>query len=207
MTEISGWSRRIAAGLATLAVVGLGVFVLGRLADTPAVAMGLTVAWFAAALVVAALVVRRRRGLAVPVAGGYLLAAVATGVLVGLPTVVNRTVNDADVPVVVAPGPAGSGPTGASDTTPTAAAGTAGTAAPAAAVEIGRAGLVGIDHRASGTARLIRLPDGSLLVRLDRIDVQPGPDYYAAWPGSRATAAARTTPCRATARSTPPRPC
>jgi hypothetical protein len=82
------------------------------------------------------------------------------------------------VPVVVAPGPAGSGPTGASDTTPTAAAGTAGAAAPAAAVEIGRAGLVGIDHRASGTARLIRLPDGSLLVRLDRIDVQPGPDYY-----------------------------
>jgi hypothetical protein len=35
----------------------------------------------------------------------------------------------------------------------------------------------GIDHRASGTAVLYRQPDGSLLVGLEDIDIQPGPDY------------------------------
>lgn len=35
----------------------------------------------------------------------------------------------------------------------------------------------GIDHRASGTAVVYRQPDGSLLVGLEDIDIQPGPDY------------------------------
>ena len=35
----------------------------------------------------------------------------------------------------------------------------------------------GIDHRARGTAVVYRQPDGSLLVGLEDIDIQPGPDY------------------------------
>jgi hypothetical protein len=35
----------------------------------------------------------------------------------------------------------------------------------------------GIDHRASGTAVIYRQPDGTLLVGLENIDIQPGPDY------------------------------
>ena len=35
----------------------------------------------------------------------------------------------------------------------------------------------GIDHRASGTAVIYRLPDGSLVVGLEDINIQPGPDY------------------------------
>lgn len=35
----------------------------------------------------------------------------------------------------------------------------------------------GIDHRASGSASIHRRPDGSLVVRLADLDVQPGPDY------------------------------
>ena len=35
----------------------------------------------------------------------------------------------------------------------------------------------GIDHRASGTATVYRAPDGSLVVGLEEIDIQPGPDY------------------------------
>ena len=186
----AGVARRsiVAAGLAllTAGLVGLGVFVLGRVADTPALAMGLTVAWLGVMLAAAVLVLRRRRGLLVPVAGGYLLAAAATGVLVGLPTLVSRTVNDADVPAAPAEAAAtggagaGSGAGSAAGAGSGAGAGSAGgpAAQPATAVEIGRAELVGIDHRATGTARLIRLADQSLLVRLDRIDVQPGPDYY-----------------------------
>ncbi len=113
---------------------------------------------------------------------GYLVAAIGTGLLVALPTVRDRTVEEADVVAVAdnptaqptspqpgAPQPSGSAPTAPPTTAP---------AVPRAPVEIGRAELAGIDHTATGTARLIRLADGSLLVRLEEIDIQPGPDYY-----------------------------
>jgi Electron transfer DM13 len=35
----------------------------------------------------------------------------------------------------------------------------------------------GIEHRASGTAVIYRQPDGSLVVGLEDIDIQPGTDY------------------------------
>ena len=38
--------------------------------------------------------------------------------------------------------------------------------------------LAGIDHDATGTAALYRLPDGSHLVRLEDIDIENGPDYH-----------------------------
>ena len=37
--------------------------------------------------------------------------------------------------------------------------------------------LEGIDHRASGTVNLYRRADGTHVVGLEGIDVQPGPDY------------------------------
>ena len=67
------------------------------------------------------------------------------------------------------------------------AAGTAAsvaTSAPAAqppvstTTTLSRAGLTGIDHRASGDAVLIRLADGSHVIRLEHLDVEPGPDYF-----------------------------
>jgi len=76
-------------------------------------------------------------------------------------------------------------PTAATTPTPTAA--TAGdvptpaptTAATAAAgpVRLRSAALHGIDHRASGTASIIRTPDGRHVVGLEEIDIEPGPDY------------------------------
>ena len=51
---------------------------------------------------------------------------------------------------------------------------------PAAApelTELGRGEIAGINHRASGTAVLYRLADGSTLIRLEDIDISPGPDY------------------------------
>jgi hypothetical protein len=49
--------------------------------------------------------------------------------------------------------------------------------APAAPVVLAAGALEGIDHRASGTVRLYRRADGSHVVGLEDIDVQPGPDY------------------------------
>ncbi len=45
------------------------------------------------------------------------------------------------------------------------------------ALIVGTAPLRGIGHRATGTARLIRLPNGSYLVRLEKLSVEAGPDF------------------------------
>ncbi len=46
------------------------------------------------------------------------------------------------------------------------------------ATTLSRGALSGIDHRASGDAALIRLVDGSQVIRLESLDVEPGPDYF-----------------------------
>ena len=45
-------------------------------------------------------------------------------------------------------------------------------------VRVATGRLVGIDHDASGTASVYRQPDGSFVVGLESIDVEPGPDYH-----------------------------
>jgi hypothetical protein len=44
-------------------------------------------------------------------------------------------------------------------------------------VQIGTGELRGIDHDATGTATVYSYPDGSFVVGLENIDVEPGPDY------------------------------
>jgi hypothetical protein len=51
------------------------------------------------------------------------------------------------------------------------------TASPAQPRVVATAPLHGIDHRASGTARVYEQPTGALVVGLEDIDIQPGPDY------------------------------
>lgn len=46
------------------------------------------------------------------------------------------------------------------------------------ATQAGSAAIEGIDHRASGTALLLAGADGSYVVRLQDIDIEPGPDYH-----------------------------
>ena len=46
-----------------------------------------------------------------------------------------------------------------------------------APVRVSSGELLGIDHDASGTASIYRLPDGSYVVGLEDIDIEPGPDY------------------------------
>jgi hypothetical protein len=49
--------------------------------------------------------------------------------------------------------------------------------APAEPVAFASGALQGIDHDATGTAVLYERPDGSTFVGLERIDIEPGPDY------------------------------
>ena len=85
-----------------------------------------------------------------------------------------------DTTVVEALPGAVSDPAGASPTTVTTAPASAvdpTTTVPAGPVALRAAPLHGIDHRASGDAVVYRQPDGSHLVGLEDIDIQPGPDY------------------------------
>lgn len=52
------------------------------------------------------------------------------------------------------------------------------TTTPVGPVQVSSGPLVGIDHRAAGTANVFREPDGSYVVELLDIDVEPGPDYF-----------------------------
>jgi hypothetical protein len=64
-----------------------------------------------------------------------------------------------------------SAPAPAAEATPTTAP------APAGPVRVRSGSLRGIDHRASGTASIIRNADGRYVVGLENIDIEPGPDY------------------------------
>ncbi len=51
-------------------------------------------------------------------------------------------------------------------------------AEPTEPVRLGTAPLAGIDHDATGTATISRQPDGSYVVGLEEIEIEPGPDYF-----------------------------
>jgi hypothetical protein len=85
-----------------------------------------------------------------------------------LPAYDDTTVVESFPEVAAQPAPPPSTAPGASTTT---------TSPPAAPVVLGTGMLEGIDHRAMGTVRLYEQPDGSHVVGLEDIDVQPGPDY------------------------------
>lgn len=51
------------------------------------------------------------------------------------------------------------------------------TAEPTAPALVRTSSFRGIDHRASGTVNIYRQPDGTYIVGLEGIDIQPGPDY------------------------------
>lgn len=104
-------------------------------------------------------------------------AAIAVAALVVLPAYKDTTVVET---LVASPATATATSTPApavAATAPEPAAPAAASAAPAQPVALRSAAIGGIDHRASGTAVLYRQPDGTYVVGLEGIDIQPGPDY------------------------------
>ncbi|HVM01713.1 MAG TPA: hypothetical protein VM263_03510 [Acidimicrobiales bacterium] len=104
-------------------------------------------------------------------------AAVAVAAVVVLPAYDDTTVvetlvaSPATTTATTTPAPA------VAATGPEPAAPAAAPATPAQPVALRSAAIGGIDHRASGTAVLYRQPDGTYVVGLEGIDIQPGPDY------------------------------
>ncbi|CAN5896153.1 hypothetical protein BH23ACT10_BH23ACT10_02830 [soil metagenome] len=156
----------VAAGLAVVILLAVGVLVWGRVAPTEMIAMALTGLWFLAVLVGAAVIARRRRHLAVPLAVGYGLSAVAAVVLLGLPQLRDRTVDEqvatVDAPATPADAAAADAPAGApaADGNTAAASGT----------------FVDLVHPGSGTASVVELADGGRVLTLTGFETDPGPD-------------------------------
>ena len=103
----------------------------------------------------------------------FARAAILTvGAVAAVAVLVVPTLRDTKVveqfPVVAAPAPT-SADTDPSETTAT-------TVAPEP-IRVSSGELVGIDHDATGRASVYRQPDGSLVVALEDIDIEPGPDY------------------------------
>jgi hypothetical protein len=69
----------------------------------------------------------------------------------------------------IRPAPAATGDSGSDAPAPT--------TAPARPVQVSTGELRGIDHDASGRGSVYRLGDGSFVVALEDIDIEPGPDY------------------------------
>jgi hypothetical protein len=125
-------------------------------------------------LVLVALSLVLRRFVASALARGMVMAVpvVALVWLLAVPYFTDET--------VVESLPGASPATSAASAAPAAPAPAASpeTTLPAGPVRVTSGALAGIDHRASGSAAVYRLEDGSHIVRLEDIDIQNGPDYF-----------------------------
>lgn len=165
--------------------VGLGLFLITETsAATSAFKSGKAIVLMlvvgAVWLAVRFVLVRYTRWPAVRLA---VFAVAALGVLnvVVFPAYDDTTVVEM-LPAAAAAAPDAGPTTTASSVTPTTGAPVPTAPVPTSSVPpepatLRAAAIHGIDHRATGTAVIYRQPDGSLVVGLERIDIQPGPDY------------------------------
>src|ERR671915_847445 len=93
--ERSSIVAKVAAGLAVIAVVVVGIWVSGGLITNDfGLAMALTAVWMGIAAAGCLLVAWRRPGLRIPVLGAYLLTAVVVGIYLGRSTILDDEVNE-----------------------------------------------------------------------------------------------------------------
>jgi hypothetical protein len=153
---------RLVASLALAAVLAAGVLVFGRAAEDEGVAMALTAAWFGVVLVAGYLVARRRADLRLPLAVGFAAASIGFALLVVLPSIRDKEVNER----VVTGAPPSQG----------AAPGRERASPPARNVETARGSFRGIAHPGRGTAAVVELPNGERKLTLTRFETDAGPD-------------------------------
>ena len=152
---------KLLAAAAVVVVVLAGIFATGGLITNDfTVAMLLTAAWMGATFLICAAIGFRRRDLAVPVVGAYLVTAAVAGVYLGRSMFFDTEVS-AQV-AVAAP----------------AAAATPEAARPARPSNdlLGRGRFTSVAHPAQGTASTIRLARGGTVLTLTGFEVDNGPD-------------------------------
>jgi hypothetical protein len=158
---------RAPAFLAVVVALVAGLFLLGRVSDNATVSMGLTGLWFGLVFVAAAALALRIRILLWPLAIGYAIVAVAAGVLVIAPTLIDKKVDEQIV-------------TGAPATTPSAPGTADGESqsrrTPRGNVQIAAGRFSTIAHASTGKAAVVELPSGARRLTLSGFETDPGPD-------------------------------
>jgi hypothetical protein len=172
-TQPHGPRRRLARLVMPAAVLAVVVLVLVR-ADPRALVPRTVTGWVVVGAVVLALVlVRRAAGRWVPAGPARVVASWAPVLLVVgwvlLPAVVDRTVEEDLLSLVPAP-VADRPPAGTSPDPPV-------MPAPVEVQQLTAGEIVGVGHRASGTAAVYRSGD-TVFVRLEDLDVQGAPDVF-----------------------------
>jgi hypothetical protein len=157
---------RMLAGVIVALLLAVGVVAFGRISDDADLAMAATAAWFGVVFAVAGAIALRRRELAVPLATGFGLVAIATGILVVYPTLNDKEVNErvvTGIPAREAPAGAGSG---ARERAPR----------PTGNVQIAAGSFRSIAHSGSGKAAVVELPSGERKLTLTSFETDSGPD-------------------------------
>jgi len=152
---------KLLAAAAVVVVVLAGIFATGGLITNDfTVAMLLTAAWMGATFLICAAIGFRRRDLAVPVVGAYLVTAAVAGVYLGRSMFFDTEVSEQVA--IAAP----------------AAAATPEAARPARPSNdlLGRGRFTSVAHPAQGTASTIRLARGGTVLTLTGFEVDNGPD-------------------------------
>jgi hypothetical protein len=158
---------RVPAFLAVVVALVAGLFLLGRVSDNATVSMGLTALWFGLVFVVAAALALRIRTLLWPLAIGYAIVAVAAGVLVVAPTLIDKKVDEQIVTGV----PASTPPTPGKADGESPSRG-----APKGNVRIASGRFSSIAHESTGKAAVVELPSGARKLTLSAFETDPGPD-------------------------------
>ena len=178
-----GWAPRLVVSVATAvtvaAVVALGIYVTGGLITNDARAsMLLATVWLAVSAAAVAVLVRRRRQLAVPAVGAWVITALGVGGFLLYTSTVDTVVHEKVVRAASAE-PAASPPStsgsSASPASPALPAPTSATA-PAAPTVVTAGTFRAQAHPTSGTAQVIDLPGGKRVLTLTGFATEPGPD-------------------------------
>jgi len=160
--------------LPVVVVMLLGVWITGGvITDDFKVAMVLTAGWMALLGLTCLLVAIRRRRLALPVLGTYVLAAGAIGAYLGLTTLTDKVVHER---VATAPAHPNAKPNGAH-----------GNGNQESNVLLARGSFQSGEHESHGTASAIRLGSGGRVLTLTDFETAAGPDlrvYLVAGPAS-----------------------
>ena len=165
----AGLAVKLAAAVVMMLVLVAGIFAWGRLAADDRAAMLLTGAWFAVVFVAAFLLTRRRTGLRLPLAVGYVIVVGAATVVLGLPMLGDDEV-DEQVVTAASAGTSAAAPSRAS------APSTSAAEKPSGNVAVASGSFRAIAHPGSGTASVIELPDGERMLTLTKFATDNGPD-------------------------------
>jgi hypothetical protein len=160
---------RLLAAIGVVLLLVSGVFFFGRLADDEKVPMGLTAAWFAVVFVGGYFITRRHAELRLPLAAGFSAVAVAFTLLVALPSIRGKEVNERVVTGVPASEARGAGDRAGGPTEQ-------GGPRPGANVQLASGSFGALAHPGDGAAAVVELPSGERKLTLTDFETDAGPD-------------------------------